>query len=137
MTQLWALLGAACIDPDFRSYLIGDAAGFQAKLDRYHFLLSNYEFGEAQRWFCGPERDEFKTALDCLERFVWKSRTPCLTGVAVSRGYVHPTPEDLAPLQEKIAKESGISAVWGPGAGPADPGPTWPAEPPESPAQKT
>ena len=134
MTQLWALLGAACIDPAFRNYLIGDKAEFQAKLDRYHFLLSNYEFGEAQRWFCGPERDAFKKALEALERFLWKSNTPCLTAVALDPAYVPLTPDDLAPLQKKLAKASGITAVWGQDPGATQAGATQPKEPPESPA---
>jgi hypothetical protein len=114
MTQLWTLLGAACIDPNFRNYLVGDKKDFQAKLDRYHFLLSNYEFGEAQRWFCGPQREAFQKALECLEPILWKNNTPCLTGVAVNAAYIPLTPDDLAPLQEKLAKKSGVKAAWGP-----------------------
>lgn len=136
MNQLWALLGAACIDPNFRAYLNGDAAEFQAKLDRYHFMLSNYEFGEAQRWFCGPEREAFQKALDALEVFLWKSNTPCLTGVALSPGYVHPTPDDLAPIQDRLAKAKGMRAVWGPGEEtPAPPAPSTGTPPAATPAK--
>jgi|SRR5579863_826479 len=137
MTQLWAILGAACIDPDFREKLFDDKEQFQAVLDPCRVWLSNYEFGEALRWFRGPQKDDFQKALDRLEPFLWKSKTPCLTGIAGNPYYVPITPEELEPLQEKLAAINHMPEEAWRKSGPAKPEVSKPEKPPKPKGKKT
>src|SRR5213594_746587 len=105
MTDLWAVLGLACIDPGFRTSMF-DGGDMKTELDEYNFRLSNYELGEVIRIFRGSQAKAFQEVLtNHVEGFVWKNRIgACLTGIS-GYGYIPLTPDDLEDLQAAKSEE--------------------------------
>jgi len=91
MIELYAVIGLASLDDEFREKLENSREGMDSireVLKDYGFRLSLYEIGEVQRLMHIPEVIE---CMDTIYNEYWDEGCVCLTAMTPNDRYAHPT----------------------------------------------